>query len=298
MKRPLTIALCLLVAYIAILGPIDRAMQQKPYVEKLGLIPHPKVLQVLFPDYQQLLAASILGRVILYYGSLSDGLDDPRKLTLAADYPAMSRTVHAALQLDPYNMDGYYFGQSILVWDAGQYRLATDLLEYGMRYRTWDWQLPFFAGFNEAYFLKDRAAAANFYMRAGELSDATLFKSLAGRYLQEAGETRMAIDYLETLVKNARTLAVKQALQIRIEAFNAVLAIEQARDRYSAQQGHPPASVDILVATGYLAERPVDPYGGEFFLDQNQQVQTTSKFAFAGAGRHEPGDVPALPEGK
>ncbi len=48
------------------------------------------------------------------------------------------------------------------------------------------------------------------YMRAGELSGASLFKSLAGRYLQEAGETRMAIDYLQTLIKNTRKPAVKK----------------------------------------------------------------------------------------
>ncbi|MEZ4484963.1 MAG: hypothetical protein R2864_10345 [Syntrophotaleaceae bacterium] len=62
---------------------------------------------------------------------------------------------------------------------------------------------------------------------------AQLFKSLAGRYLQEAGETQLAIDYLQALAKSARTPAVKQALLVRIESFKAALIIEQARDRYT-----------------------------------------------------------------
>src|ERR1035437_4961022 len=51
-----------------------------------------------------------------------------------------------------------------------------------MKYRTWDWQLPFFAGFNSAFFLKDYAAAARYYQRAGELSGSDLSRLLAGRY--------------------------------------------------------------------------------------------------------------------
>lgn len=293
MKRYLVSALCVLAAYLVILGPFTRDMAQKPYAERLGMIPHPTVLQILFPDYQELLGANILGRIFLYYGTLTDNVANPGKVQLVADYPAMSRALHAALRLDPYNMDGYYFGQSILVWDVGQYKLATELLEYGMQYRTWDWQLPFFAAFNQAYFLKDRAAAARLYMRAGELSGAILFKSLAGRYLQEAGETQMAIDYLQTLEKSARTSAVKQALQLRIETFKAVLTVEQARDRYAEELGRLPANIEILLSTGYLAKRPVDLYGGEFYLDENGQVRTTSRFALAAPRRSAVDDTPA-----
>jgi len=284
MKRYVISGLCVLLVYLIVLGPFTRAMVQKPYAVRLGMIPHPKVLQVLFPDFQELLGANILGRVILYYGELADDAANPGKVQLEADYPAMSRAVHAALRLDPYNMDGYYFGQSILVWDVGQYKLATELLEYGMQYRTWDWQLPFFAAFNQAYFLKDRAAAARLYMRAGELSGATLFKSLAGRYLQEAGETRMAIDYLQTLKESTPTTAVKEALEVRIETFKSVLTVEQARDQYIQEQGRLPANINVLLQTGYLSVMPIDLYGGEFYLDTNGRVCTTSKFSFAAVG--------------
>jgi hypothetical protein len=285
MKRYLVSTLCVLVAYLLILGPFTRGMAQKPYAVRLGMIPHPTVLQVLFPDYQELLGANILSRIIFYYGSLVDDMANPGKVQLAADYQAMSRAAHAALRLDPYNMDGYYFAQSILVWDVGQYQLATDLLEYGMSYRSWDWQLPAFAAFNKAYFLKDRAAAAPLYMRAGELSGSTLFKTLAGRYLQEVGETQMAIDYLNTLEQSAKTPAIKQTLQARISAFKSVLDVEKARDIYVEKYGSLPVNIDVLVEGGYLNARPVDPYGGEFYLNETGQVVTTSKFAFAGARR-------------
>lgn len=281
MRHYFAAAFCVLTMYIGIIGFFTRAMGEKPYVEKLGLVASPKVLEILFGDYKEVLSASILSKVIVYYGSLTGGLDEPGKIIYAADYPAMSRTVHAALRLDPYNMDGYYFGQAILAWDARQYQLASDLLEYGMQHRTWDWQLPFFAGFNYAYFLGDKEKAAQMYMRAGELSGSALFNKLAGRYLQESGQTQMAIDYLQTMLKGAHNPAVKKSLQVRIEAFQAVLLIEQARDRYKSVKGRAPGAIEELVADGFLDTLPPDPYGGRFYFDKNQQVHTTSKFAFS-----------------
>jgi len=60
-----------------------------------------------------------------------------------------------------------------------QVKLANDLLEYGMRYRTGISTCRFFAGFNNAYFLKDYARQAEYYKRAGELSGSELFINLA-----------------------------------------------------------------------------------------------------------------------
>jgi len=278
-KRYLSAILLWVVAYTIIIGPFAEYMSHKPYTEKLGLIPRPEVLKVFFADYQELVGASILTRVLLYFGSLAE-TTEINKLPLTADYPAMSRALHAALQLDPYNMDGYYFGQSILAWDVGQYRLANELLEYGMKYRTWDWQLPYFAGFNDAYFLKDYQAAARMYMRAGELSGEPLFEQLAGRYLQQVGQTRMAIDYLTVLEKETRNPAIKKIFQIRINAFQKASIIENARDRFFAAEKRQPGSIKELVTTGFLNKIPIDPYGGVFYFDEQRNVRSTSKFSF------------------
>jgi len=295
LKRYVAAALLLLGVYAGIITPFAKYMQRRPFAEQLGLIPRPVVLKALFPDYRQLVGASIITRVILYFGTVVDNSGNLRNLTRKADYPAMSRTLFAAAKLDPYNMDGYYFGQAILTWDVGQYKIANDLLEYGMKYRTWDWQLPYYVGFNDAFFLKDYADAAKMYMRAGELSGDPLFKSLASRYLEGAGHTRMAIDYLRVMVKNARNPAVKKTFEVRLQAFQQVLAIEKASDLYTKECGVPPATIDQLIAAGYLAKKPVDPYGGRFYLDAKHQVQSTSKFAFARQNPSSGGNMPAKP---
>jgi len=271
----------LLVLYIQLLGPLQQSMEQRPFVEKLGLIPHPKALKVFSPDFQELLGASILGRVTLYFGGLIEHFDDPRLLSKSVDYPAMSRAIHAAVRLDPYNMDAYYFGQAVLVWDVGKYRLANELLEYGMRYRDWDWQLPFFIGFNKAYFLGDLEGAAQMYMRAGELSGVAMFKTLAGRYLQEVGKTDMAIGYLEAQLRGATNPAVKKVLRLRLAAFKALRTIEKAVEEYHQRYAGWPSGLDDLVVKGVLARIPDDPYGGRFYLSDDHRVRTTSKFSLA-----------------
>jgi len=198
------------------------------------------------------------------------------------DYRGMSNIIHSALKLDPYNMDGYYFAQSFLVWEVKQYAIANKLLDYGMKYRTWDWYLPFFAGFNHAYFLKDYNKAADYYKRAGELSGQDLHKSLAGRYMQESGQTDLAIAYLTAMEKGERNQAVKRNYQIRLSAFREARRIEVARDRYLEARGAMPASVEQLVSGGFLSPPPRDPYGGQFYLEADGKVATTSKYAFAG----------------
>jgi tetratricopeptide (TPR) repeat protein len=283
MIKKTVILLLLLVVYVATVLPLTDYMRNKPFVEKLGYIPSVSSLRVASLDYKQFVGASLIMRVLIYYGGLVDKAKN--QIAVPVDYPAMSRTIHAALKLDPYNMDGYYFAQAILAWDVRQVKVANDLLEYGMRYRDWDWYLPFFAGFNCAYFLKDYENAAKYYARAAELSGQTMFMTLTGRYLQESGRTGMAIAYLDTMARNTRNKSVRMSLVTRKKAFIAVRRIEIARDMYLSDHGKLPSSVDALVRGGYLKDVPRDPYGGTFFVAENGKILSTSGFSSAGSGK-------------
>lgn len=274
-----------LVAGLALYGllmvPFSTYMRTKPIEEKLGYIPSINLIKYVSADQKELFGASLIMKVIMYFGGLMDK-QMSNVVTSPPDYQAMSRLLHGAVQLDPYNMDAYYFAQSFLTWEVKQYKLANNLLDYGMKYRTWDWMLPFFAGFNSAYFLHDYAAAARYYQRAGELSGSDLSKLLAGRYMQESGQTELAITYLSAMEKGERNQAVRKNYQIRLKAFTEVRRIEMARDRYKEVRGQMPASVEQLQQAGLLSPAPVDPYGGQFYLEPDGRVATTSKFAFAG----------------
>lgn len=281
MRPAVKILIVSLFLYAVIIAPFSEYMRNKPIEEKLGYVPSLKVLRVLSVDQKELVGASLIMKVLMYFGGLSLKAND-KVMPEPPDYVMMSRIIHGALQLDPYNMDGYYFAQSFLTWDVKQYQVANNLLDYGMKYRTWDWYLPFFAGFNSAYFMKDYSTAAKYYKRAGELSGSDLSKMLAGRYMQESGQTALAIAYLSLMEKSSRNPVIKKNYQIRLTAFKEVRRIELARDRYKEAKEQAPSSVEQLVQGGFLTPPPVDPYGGQFYFEPDGNVATTSKFAFAG----------------
>ncbi|KAB0666893.1 hypothetical protein F6V25_05635 [Oryzomonas japonica] len=279
MIKTASVTLIGLILYGILILPFTTYLHNKPFVEKLGYVPSVPAFKTIAADQKELVAASLVLKVLIYFGGLVEKSES--QLAIPPDYMSMSRLLHGAVKLDPYNMDAYYFAQSFLTWDVKQYKLANDLLDYGMKYRTWDWCLPFFAGFNSAFFLKDYAAAAGYYQRAGELSGSDLSKLLAGRYMQESGQTELAIGYLSAMVKGEHNPALKKNYQIRLTAFQEAHRIEVARDHYRESRGAIPAMIGQLVSGGFLSPPPRDPYGGEFYLEGDGKVATTSKYAFA-----------------
>lgn len=275
----------LLLSYLVVVFPFTDYMRSKPVVEKLGVLPRVEVLQFAAADQKTLMAASLVMKVMIYFGGLME--NTPGVYKVPPDYQTMSRMIHGSVKLDPYNMDAYYFAQALLVWDVGAYKIATDLMAYGMKYRTWDWYLPFFAGFNSAYFLKDFENAARYYQRAADLSGESMFATLAGRYMQKTGQTELAIIYLSTMAKSSKNDGVKRGYMVRLQALKAVRAIEIARDSYVERTGRLPAFVNELVSGGYLAEIPSDPYGGTFYFGPDGNVATTSEFTFAKTKRRQ-----------
>jgi tetratricopeptide (TPR) repeat protein len=283
-KPRFLIATSLLIgSYIAVVVPFTAYLENKPIEEKMGYIPHAEVLRLLSADQREFVAATLIMKTISYYGGLVEKA--PRDMSRTVDYPGMYHAMETAVRLDPYNMDAYYFSQAILVWDAGQVKLVNDLLRYGMNYRTWDFYLPYFAGFNSAYFLKDYAEAAEYYRRVGELTGDSLSMSLAGRYLYESGRTDLALSYLSMMVKGAHNEAIRKTLSDRLRAFQEVRMIEMARDQFARERKRRPENIKELLDRHYLKEVPKDPYGGTFYLDEEGRVRSTSKFSYGVAAK-------------
>ena len=282
--KPVLLLTTLILFYSAVTFPFTSYVKSRPVIEKIGYVPEPDALKLLSADQHQFTSASLMMSLISYYGSLAE--QAPNEVYAKPEFPAMQKMVEAAVQLDPYNMDAYYFAEA-MVWFTGQVTATNRMLEYGMHYRDWDFYLPYFAGFNYAFFLKDYASAAKYYQRVGALTGTDLPMTLAGRYLYEAGRTDMAISYLSLMVKNAGNEAVKKALQTRLDAFLAVRKIEIAADLFQKKLHRRPLSPRELLLSGYLSKIPVDPYGGIFYIDVQGKVRSTSKFAFGVAGRFQ-----------
>jgi len=276
--------LLLIGAYLLIVFPFTAYLGNRPIINKVGYIPEAEILKITTGDQRYLISEWAVFKVMLYFGGMVD--KDNNKLNLPPEYSNMARMLSNAVRLDPYNMDAYYLSQAAFVWDVkGAARDVNNMLIYGMRYRTWDFYLPFFAGFNAAYFLHDYRSAADFMKKAAELSGDPLFANLTARYFHEAGRTELGILFIDSMEQGAKDAKVKKSFRIRKEALQGAQIIAAAAARFKEELKSQPASVEDLVRKGYLQRVPKDPYGGKFYLTDKGNVESTSKFAFGGQNR-------------
>lgn len=270
----------LLICYLLLLVPFASHLKNRPLTVKLGYTPDADVLKPMVADQRYLVAEWSVMKVLFYFGTLLEASEKNRMFVVSPEYLNMYKTLQTALKLDPYNMDAYYFAQAAFTWEVGRYKEVNSILAYGMRYRTWDYQLPFFAGFNAAYFMHDYGQAATYMKKAAELSGNPLFTNLAARFLYEAGKDELGILFLENMEKSAKDEKVKNIYGIRKKALRAVNVLKTAVAAYTKRYNRLPPDLSSLVSVGIIDKIPDDPYGGNFFLTRDGMVRSTSKFAF------------------
>lgn len=270
-------------AYLLLIIPFTTHLKNRPLQLKVGYVPEAKALKFITADQRYLVADWMVLKVLFYFGSLIEKAEGENLVASKPDYPGMFRMLQTGLRLEPYNADAYYFAQAAFTWEVGRYAEVNNMLDYGMKYRTWDSQLPFFAGFNAAYFMKDYRKAAEYMKKAAEIAKEQQFATLAARYFYEAGETEFGILFLDVMKSSAKDANEKKLYEFRRKALLAVKSIEDATKLYQSELGRPPATIAELLSTGFLAYVPQDPYGGRFYLDQQGKVRSTSKLSFADA---------------
>jgi len=282
--RAVKLAACLsLFGYLLLVVPFATHLRNRPLQIRVGYVPEAAVIKYLTADQRYLVADWVIIKAVYYFGELLEKAKGPNLYASEPDYPGMFRILQTGLRVEPYNADAYYFAQAVYTWDVGRYAEVNNMLEYGMKYRTWDYQLCFFAGFNSAYFLHDYKTAAQYMKKAAEIAREQQFATLASRYFYEAGESDLAILFLETMKSSAKDEKEKKLYSYRLAAFKEARAIQNAVDAFRSRYGHFPDRLEQIVASGLLRSVPDDPYGGRFYVDANGRVQSTSKFSFAGA---------------
>jgi len=274
--KKLALCIALLGIYVGIQIPLTRYMADRPVAEQVGFIAHPQLMRLSSADHKETAGALLSIKALMYYGTLVEEARAGNPVTV--DYDGLYRLLSAASALDPYNMDSYYFSQAILAWEPDFMPQVLELLRRGMEYRDWDWMLPFWAGFDTANFLKDYDTAATYYRRAAELSGAELFASLTSRYLYEADQTELAINYLEAMLKGATKPAIRQTFELRLDALKKMRMIEEAIAAFRLREAKGPGTLEALVRSGDLSAIPEDPYGGEFYLDDTGKPRSSRLF--------------------
>lgn len=256
---------------------LTRVRDVQPPEARLGFFPPAPVIKVLAADQYQFLSQLISLQCVFYFGSLVESREQ------RPNWRNLYRALFTATRLDPYNMDSYYFAQAVLAWEAKMIPQVIELLKYGFEHRPWDFYLPYFISFDYAFFLKDYKRAGEYLAKAAELKpEVEWYATLAARYFYEGGTTALALAYLKEMIPTARNEAIRKRMITRARAFEKVLQIEQAIAAYKERFQTDPEDLGRLLEAGLLERIPDDPYGGDFYLDEQGRVRTTSKLVPVG----------------
>jgi hypothetical protein len=274
LQRLIVTIIVLIIGYALIFPSFEKYRYPVKEEQARGLILPPPVVKLLALEFKTITADFLFARASQYYGGRSLR---PVAWT-KSDYVWLYNNFLVITELDPYFEDPYYFSNAIFTWSVGAVNDADKLLEQGMNARTWDWQLPFYLGFNKFYFLHDDKGGADDLLIAAKRPGAwDGLPMLAARLYSNAGRTENAIDFLEIFSRTENDVKIKVNYEIRIDALRSILEIENAVSRYKYKKKKVPKDIHALVKSGILAEVPKDPYGGKFYLDKDGSVKTTSK---------------------
>ena len=138
--------------------------------------------------------------------------------------------------------------------------------------------LPFYIGFNHFYFLQENEKAAFYLMDASKRPGApSLLPQLAARLMYKANRTENAIIFLQEMIKRTDDESIRKQYETRLNALKAILFLERAATVYQDRFKKPPEKPDDLIAKNIIKEIPQDPYGGEFYIDKDGSIKTTSE---------------------
>lgn len=185
--------------------------------------------------------------------------------------------------LDPRFGYAYQVVGSNLSGLAGDVAQSNRILEKGMRNLPDRWSLPFLYAFNKYFYEEDYAVAADYARRAAQVGQRPHLALLAANLSLVANTPQQyaaAIEFLEISVQQAANPELREELMrrlARVRTYAELARCERAIEAYRAQTGRSPASLDEVVARGFLPSLPRDPSGGELVYDPaSRSVRSTA----------------------
>lgn len=273
--QPCLLLLLLLSGYFMTSGRVWDQREEVRRSTDAGYVIPSKYSRVLALEYKGLLADFLLLKTITFFGErveLKQSLSE-------TDWQYIVGSLDAITDLDPYFLDPYILAEGLLTWESGRYEEANLLLEKGLKYRTNDWQLPFFIGFNHFFFLKDFEKGGEYLMMASRLPGSPAFlPSLAARIGYYGDKAHTAVMFLKGVIAQTSDDRLKDLLSLRLLALERAAILEDKVEEYQQERGQLPLKIVDLVTGGFLDSLPVDPYGGDWVLMKNGRVFSTSKF--------------------
>jgi tetratricopeptide (TPR) repeat protein len=249
-----------------------RLDQHSMRIEELAQLPRGEYLKPALLGYHNLGADILWMKMLQVFG---------KKRNSADEYEWIYHALDVITTLDPQYAYPYYIGGVVLASAADRVDLSNRLLEKGHRENPNEWNLAFLLGYNHYFLLGDATKGAEYIERAARTPDAPDFlSSLVTRMYAEAGNPDVALQLLDTLLRDNPDLAVRESLAIRAKEVmieRDIRILEVAIRRYREKRETLPARVSDLVSEGILIQIPEEPFGGVYQMNhQTGEVSSST----------------------
>lgn len=240
-------------------APLEATPRKQPSVEMQVALP-PSV-QIVMAAGDRYLAANLASFRTLIAASDKMGPEN---------YRVQAQVQADAARFNPAHEDNYYLAAALLPWN-GQLDAAQFILKSATEARPFDWQPPFYFGFNLLHFAKRPDEAALWLQKAathtGDDLQALQLQQMAGRWAATGEDFGFAIRLHRAMAKETRHKPFAAFLEKRAGRLENLMRIGEAAKRFRDERGRVPSSVEEIRGGGYLASIPVDPFGGAYGID-------------------------------
>lgn len=179
------------------------------------------------------------------------------------------RAHRVVAQLNACHEDNYYVGNALLSW-GGAPAEGSELLRRAMDCRTWDEYAPFYYGFNELFFHRNREEAQRAFEVAAQRSvtNGAIFRRMAIMIAVEGfDDERLALDYLQRERNKTSDPSLREMLDKRLGRLNGLIILRDAQRQYESKFGRALTDPAALISTGQLQSFPSDPLGVGYVFD-------------------------------
>jgi len=258
------------------LGKITEEAKNIPKGEDTAYVMPASILRITALEFHGLASDVLFLKSLVFLGSTFERKEEPR--VKPWEWQWLYHVLDTSVSLDPYFLDPYNFGNANLTWGGGLIHEANALLEKGSRYRSWDFLLPFYIGFNDFYFLGDYEKASESLMEASRRPGASpLYADLAVRMAYKERRTENAIAFQEYILDHTEDQQLRKDYETRLNALRGVLYLEKAMAEYKRRFGRSPREIGDLMIKHVIDKLPPEPYGGTYYIDSHGLVKTTTE---------------------
>src|SRR3990170_2313991 len=173
--------------------------------------------------------------------------------------------------LDPKFAYAYQLGVVTLSVLGKAPEKSNTLLIKGMRENPEVWQITFYIGFNNFFYLNDYGRAAEYMAKASELPGHPAYlPKLAARLYVQAGNPDVALDFLMQMHKETGDEKVRATLEERIKEViveRDARFLEDAIKRYKDVYKAYPERLIELVERDVITEVPPEPFEGYYYFN-------------------------------